>query len=54
MSDKRGQSRSVLFEKKRQDLLKNYFTISIIPMLSQYEVIINVDESSFSRHTKAI
>ena len=54
MSYKRGQSRPVWFEKNRQDLLKSYYAINIIQMLSQYEVIINVDESSFSRHTKAI
>ena len=49
MSYKRGQSRPVGFDKKRQDLLKSYFAINIIPLLSQYEILINVDESSFSR-----
>ena len=49
MSYKRGKSRPVGFNKKRQELLKCYFSISVIPMLSQTEVLINVDESSFSR-----
>ena len=54
MSYKRGQSRPVGFDKKRQDLLKSYFAINIIPLLSQYEILINVDESSFSRTTKTM
>ena len=54
MSYKRGKSRPVGLQKEKQDLLKCYFAISIIPVLSQYEILINVDESSFSRTTKTM
>ena len=54
MSYKRGKSRPVGLQKEKQDLLKCYFAINIIPVLSQYEILINVDESSFSRTTKTM
>ena len=54
MSYKRGKSRPVGFNKERQELLKCYFSISVIPILYQFEVLIIVDESSFSRSTKTM
>ena len=41
-------------QQDRQDLLKCYFTINIIPALSRFDLLINVDESSFSRTTNLI
>ena len=54
MSYKRGKSRPVGFNKERQELLKCYFSINVVLMLSQFEVLINVDESYFSRSSKTM
>ena len=49
---KKGKSWPVGLDRRKADLLKWLFAISIIPRLSDFEMVINVDESSFSRTTK--
>ena len=52
MTYKKGKSRPIEFQQDRQDLLKWYFAAKIIPLLSQFDMLINIDETSFSRWTK--
>ena len=40
--------------RRRKNLLKSYFSISIIPMLPSYDILINIDETSFLRMTKSL
>ena len=53
LSYKKGKSLPVgLSLNKQQQLLKCLFSAKIIPNLSKYDMLINIDESSFSRLTK--
>ena len=52
MTYKKRKSRPIEFQQDRQDLLKWYFAAKIIPLLSQFDMHINIDETSFSRWTK--
>ena len=52
MSYKKENSCISGIQKDRMDLLKCLFTIRIISHLSEFEMLINIDESSFSRTTK--
>ena len=52
MSYNKGKSCIRGIQKDRMDLLKCLFAIRIIPHLSEFEMLINIDESSFSRTTK--
>ena len=52
MTYKKGKSRPIEFQQDRQDLLKWYFAVKIIQLLSQFDMLINIDETSCSRWTK--
>ena len=49
---KRGLSRLVNFDEEKSFIAKQWFAIKLWRMLDRFEVLINVDESSFSRLTK--
>ena len=48
----KGKSLPIEFEQDRQGLLKWCFAVKIIPLLSQFDMLINIYETSFSRWTK--
>ena len=52
MKYKKGLSRIVSFDEEMNRLTKQWFTIRILKSLDQFNVLINIDESSFSRLTK--
>ena len=52
LSYKKGKSCLVGLSRNKQQLLKSIFTAKIIPNISKYDMLINIDESSFSRLTK--
>ena len=52
MKYKNGLSRMVSFDEEMNGLAKQWFTIRIWKSLDQFNVLINIDESSFSRLTK--
>ena len=48
-----GKSRPVLYDYDKSMLIKSYFSIKVVKLLPQIDVIINIDESWFSRTTVA-
>ena len=52
MSYKKGLSRIVSFDEEHQLRIKQWFAIKLSSLFGEFEVMINVDESSFSRLTK--
>ena len=52
LSFKKGKSWPVTWSKNKQQLLKCLFAIKIIPLISKSKLLINIDETSFSRLTK--
>ena len=52
LSFKKGKSCPVSLHKKKHELLKCLFVAKMIPFFSTCELLINIDETSFSRHTK--
>ena len=51
MKYKKGLSRLVTFDESRSILAKQLFSIKLCRLLDQFSLLINVDESSFSRMT---
>ena len=49
---KKGKSWLIGKDKSKIDQLKWLFAISIIPRLADFDILINIDESSFNRTTK--
>ena len=52
LSNKKGKSRPVGIDLSKQQAMKRLFAVKVIPYLSKFEMLISVDESSFSRATK--
>ena len=52
LSYKKGKSRPVGMNISKKESLKIYFSIKVARHLSDFEMLINIDESSFSRSTK--
>ena len=52
MSYKKGKSCISDLQKNRMELLKCWFAVHIIPNLSEFDMVININESSLSRATK--
>ena len=52
LSYKKGKSRPMGLQIAKQRLLKLYFTIKLIQNLNNYSMLINIDETYFSRYMK--
>ena len=52
MRYKKGLARKVNFEEERQELIKQWFSIKMSKVIDSFNVLINIDESSFTRLTK--
>ena len=52
LSYKKGKSRPVGIDLSKQQAMKRLFAVKVISYLSKFEMLISVDESSFSRATK--
>ena len=52
MSYKIGKSRPMLFDTERNMLIKWYFTVRIAHIIEGIDLIVNIDEASFSRSLK--
>ena len=52
MAYKKGLARIVNFDEEFQDRIKQWFAIKLWKVLDRFELLINIDESSFSRLTK--
>ena len=52
LSLKKGTNRPSNLDRSRQQLLKCIFSVRLISRLTNKTVLINIDESSFSRNTK--
>ena len=52
MRYKKGLARKVNFEEERQELIKQWFSIKMSKVIDSFDVLINIDESSFTRLTK--
>ena len=53
LSYKKGKSRPFNLDLIRQDCLKNLFALRIIKKLNDFSTLINIDETLYSRATKA-
>ena len=49
---KRGLSRLIDYNEERQLWMKQWFAVKLSMLLKNFELLINIDESSFSRFTK--
>ena len=45
----KGKSRVFGLQQDKQDLIKLLFVIHVIPLLPEFDLLLNIDESSFSR-----
>ena len=52
MKYKKGLARLVDFQEERQKLVKQWFSIKLSKVIENFDVLINIDESSFTRLTK--
>ena len=52
MRYKKGLARQVDFQEERQKLVKQWFSIKLSKVIENFDVLINIDESSFTRLTK--
>ena len=52
MRYKKGLARLVDFQEERQKLVKQWFSIKLSKVIENFDVLINIDESSFTRLTK--